>query len=155
MKGRQQGFVLISIILLLGMVSLLLISQLEQLFKQHKVLNQYLQKEKHLQLMEQGIYQLASQGLQNSSGEMTLQKQTFFYQIEDLGVFPCLRIVSFQKSLPSRHWLIRLQSRTLFPRTMQLRLAKSSETDSPACKKNLRWIKEGLQSWHDEVVRLT
>jgi hypothetical protein len=76
----------------------------------------------------------------------THQRQ-YYYLIDDLGRFPCLKIIENNEFYGSRHWLITIRSiEESQPFILQLRIAKLGEVMD--CQgSDHRQIHSGIVSW--------
>ena len=167
-RNHQCGIVLITIMILLTGLSLLVVSQLSQVFIYYKALNQTIEK-------EQNFYQLETEAIKLSIKVASIQQrscvvkekdpneiifllqdnqgcwinhkqQQFYYLIEDLGIFPCLRVTSNKGTKSTHHWRISISKKAQNSSFLQLRFSSLAE-DVQCEKKEINLIKTGLLSW--------
>ena len=95
---------------------------------------------------------IIDQLLQNRGCLMTDDGRQYVYMVGDLGVYPCLQILSGSKLLSSHHWLVSIRSGPPRQAILQLRIAKPVELILCGFSEP-RQINRGVISWrHLPVV---
>lgn len=135
MNPKEQGIALIMFLIILGVSTLLVLSQMRTIILLKQQLQQAKQKTALFHSLEQAFETLKpSLGL-NRQGTIGLIQ----YQISDLGVEDCLLI----GAKASHHWEIKLWHSLL---RLEIRFAKAGNPHK--CHDPLyRIIKAGIQSW--------
>ncbi len=84
--------------------------------------------------------------LQSHGCSLTDNHHYFSYLIDDLGVIPCLYILSGKEHYSSHHWLVTVATGPPKQEIMQLRIARPVKTVT--CEFNeARQINQGIISW--------
>ena len=146
-------------------LTMLVLSLMQAVFLYSKVSNQVVNKHEVLYQLESVAHQLImaehnphceSTGedmnqiidllLHNSGCSLTDRHQHYYYWIDDLGIYPCLHIVSGKKINSSHHWLVSVA--TAPPRQAILQLRIAMPTNIITCGlPEANYIKKGVISW--------
>ncbi len=150
---KQEGLVLLVTIILLSVFSLLLLSNMQQLllaFKTAENLNITHRSFYYLGLLADNFshslpYQCQTTHI--NSPYCTLKKygHTYQYALNDLGLYPCLKIIKENKRYSSHHWLISIHDVDA-QKTLHVRIAKPITAGD--CFTRVRPIPEGILSWY-------
>jgi hypothetical protein len=161
--AKQQGFIFALTLSMLLIISLLVCTSLQQLFiydkaikRQEQASQQQYQLERVAMrlfntnnlscIRDKGTASAAFNLLRQHQGCQLQIKQThYYYLIEDLGVFPCLRIK--QTNGASHHFRISVwqQNPRVVDNWLQLRLILSAS--NVPCMGKQRFIATGISSW--------
>lgn len=148
--SKQQGFILLSVLLMIALLTVLLFSQLQLIVLNKKLLNLQHSQQLVFREMETELNHIIAQASDLQEGQYTVSVKDHVYavHIENAGSFPCLPIVTKRGALSSHHWIIQLQAMSEKKERLDVRFA-TMENTSLLCKQvNPRPIKPGLQSWH-------
>ena len=176
MIEAQRGMVLLITVMMISLLTLFVLSLLQAVMLSVKVSHQVVKQ-------HQSFYQLESVAtsllqitpvpacmLTNEDPNQIialLSQQTgcslidnhraYSYLIDDLGLQPCLRVISGHKLYSSHHWLFTIKD-TSSGVTLQLRIAKPNPL-IPCDEAEVRMINEGMISWrylskkqHDLII---
>lgn len=165
--NKQKGMVLVTIILFLGLLTALLLTQSQALFIFYKAINQAIISDQHFYQLETEAMKLSRNVqrlphacmttnndpndvinlLQHKQGcSFKKDQQQYFYLINDLGSFPCLQVKMREGTAGTYHWLVNVATETQKFQMLQLRVAMLQEA-SLCEKKESNLIKTGLLSW--------
>ena len=161
---KHQGFVLITVIFLLNMLSIFVIAELRWIIADSKRVQAFQQFQEKMQgldriterLAEQFIYKihadcLIKEVIQDEQMKQNITKNTcvvqehYHYGISDLGIYPCVRLT---KKVGVHHWLLSVMDTDLPNHMVQLRITTPEE--SAICdKKPIIYIPLGIltRSW--------
>lgn len=173
MISVQRGYILLTTLLMIGILTILVLSLMQSVYLDFKMSNQltmnhqaFYQLESVAKKITNHISEYASQpcviqewdpnrvdtvlirqhGCAISDMQQTELKQTYRYIISDLGVYPCLEIVLDDIRYSSHHWLISIMSERLPTYFLQIRTATIEQLR--ACElPNVRKISSGVMSW--------
>ena len=169
MNHRQQGVILLMTLLLLGVISALIVAQLEMVLLHQKAHHQFFARQKirdnleqlALQMMSFSSYQGQSHCMMMPNQDpnqaiaqlkthpvctLTREQKNYIYLIEDLGVEPCLQTWTHDVPLSTRHWRITIRQKEGSNDYLQLRIA--TLTDYYFCpKQQVLYIIPGIVSW--------
>lgn len=84
--------------------------------------------------------------LHNRGCSLIWQHHQYYYLVDDLGLYPCLRAISDKEIQSSHHWLITVFSPTPQPAVLQLRVAKPVRAIQCELSES-RQINMGVISW--------
>jgi len=159
---RQRGSLLFMAIMLTGLLSLLVLSQMQLILLHIKAVNQVIDRHKTLAELEQAAQRLllrdradcVQRGDDPNVSIARLKRQdgclyheqarSYRYRMEDLGVIPCLYSVVKGKKFGSHHW--RLTIAAASGQLLQLRFAKTAAY--LPCERHVEsGIKTGILSW--------
>ena len=157
--------VLLTTIVMIVVLSLLVLLLMQAVFLNLKICNQITKRHEHFYQLEAVANQLSL--VKFDANCMTTAKDPnqvieqlrlnrgcsfienghhFSYLIDDLGVIPCLRIMSENESYSSHHWLLTVAAGALQQEILQLRIVKPVK--SMTCKVlQIRNINRGVISW--------
>lgn len=141
--NNQQGMILPSTLLIISLLALITLAQLQLFFLQIKATNQIsfeknifkqLEKEASLLLVSKAmqkeclIHKINAnkviQGLQHQQGCLVaIDNGSYRFMIEDMGIFPCLKIRVNHSFYASRHWRLTMITDDA-KHSLQLRIAK-------------------------------
>lgn len=160
--NQQRGSLLFMAIMLTGLLSLLVLSQMQLILLHIKAVNQLIDRHKSLAELEQAAQHLlvgnradcVQHGDDPNALIVRLQRQdgclyryqtrTYRYRIEDLGVIPCLYTLVNGKKFGSHHQRLTIAAEG--GQVLQLRFAKTA-TSLP-CEQHVEsGIKTGILSW--------
>jgi hypothetical protein len=164
----QNGVVLVTTIMMLGLITILILSQLQQIFLYHKAIRQIDEHQQKLYRLEAIANQLVRDikvnineacvvpeqdpdevvdKLKNTGGCLLSDaNESYEYLIEELGIFPCLQVDfnNHRYSTWHRRLTIRLRGQRLG--FLQLRIAQ--QVSKQFCvEEQIRIIKQGIISW--------
>jgi hypothetical protein len=166
---RQRGIVLFMTLLLLGIVSALIVAQLEMVLLHQKATQQvvargHLRRDLErlaLHIMSSSSYRASShctmdafqnpnevvQQLKRGLGcRLTQSQQNYVYWVEDLGVQPCLYVMVQKVRHSTRHWRLTLAHDGDNQDYLQIRVAEL--VDDRLCHGvNMMKITPGVVSW--------
>lgn len=157
--------VLLTTIVMIVVLSLLVLSLMQAVFLHLKICNQIAKRHEDFYLLEAVANQLSLvkidancmtttkdpnqvvEQLQHNRGCSFIENGHYFsYLINDLGVIPCLHIMSENESYSSHHWLLTVAAGALKQEILQLRIAKPVKIMT--CKvTQIRHINRGIISW--------
>ncbi|MDP3705800.1 MAG: hypothetical protein Q8R24_07800 [Legionellaceae bacterium] len=171
MKTPQRGYILLTTLLMMGIVTILVLSLMQGVYLDLKMSNQ-------LTKTHDEFYQLESsaQKIKNHMSAYTLrpcvihewdpnridaallrqqgcrlndsQTESQRYIISDLGIFPCLEIILEDVGYASHHWLISIMSERRPSYLLQLRTAVPEPESLATCElAQKRSIRAGMISW--------
>lgn len=165
--SKEAGIVLLTTIILIGLVALLVLSQLQLVLLDFRVLNLGTKKQQALLKLELAANQL----LKNDIGEQNLclvnetyseeivnllknkkgcslnyAEQHYNYLVEDLGIFPCLQKQRNDKHYATRHFRLSIREAENEQEILQMRYAKIDKELVCEDKKPVQ-SKIGLLSW--------
>lgn len=161
----QKGMILLTTLLLISVMSLLILSQLESVFLYYQASNRFIAKQQLFHQIEAQANKLvlakvwAKKGceqektdpqtiaalLKNKRGcFLTNKNQSFFYLVEDLGLFPCLQSHLDSQNKRTHHWRLSLLAAGERAAFLQLRIA---QPDSSSPCDRLQLIKPKVISW--------
>src|SRR3990167_5944656 len=168
MKRCQTGIILLMTLLLLGVVSAFIVTQLEMVLLHQKAAQQFVVRQR----LRQNFEQLAQKILASSSHPwqsnctieafqnpnrvivqlkakractLTQDKKNYPYLIEDLGVEPCLQRVIHDVPFSTRHWRLTIGSEGEASDYLQILVAELTDFH-PCTKQQVRPIVPGLVS---------
>lgn len=161
---KQKGFVILITTMMLSILTMLILSLMQSVFLYIKVSNQVLIKHELLYQLEAVAQQIVKADYSldcllreenpNNIIELLLQKQgclfawenkKYYYLINDLGLFPCLQMMSSNQVSSTHHWLVTVSSPPQ-QEILQLRVAKPAK--AIACDfDKIRLINNGVISW--------
>lgn len=167
--STQRGFLLIFTLCFVSLISLLVLSSMNQVMI-------FQQASAQRELVQQDFYQLErlarslinapkarlkscmfAQDLANSSINSLLQgqgcrfnlkKNSYFYLIEDLGVYPCFIVINESIMYSSQHFRFTVLSAATEKHgasLMQLRVIKPIKLQS--CNAPVHYVNSGISSW--------
>jgi hypothetical protein len=163
----QQGMILLMVLVLLGIVSALVIAELEAMVLYQKTINKWVFRQANRQYLEKVALDTiasfskaqqracTSQAYAHPDQAITLLKTqqacvrtdggaSMYYIIEDIGIVGCLQSVVDATSYSTQHWRITLMSETFPQDYLQIRFATLAEYQP--CS-NVRVIAPGIVSW--------
>lgn len=124
MSRKQSGFVLLTTILMIAILSLLVLSLMQGVFLYIKGCNQIVTNHESFYRLEAVADKLVLSHPACSHGCTLVEgKHEYRYELEDLGVFPCLPIKVNNVVYSSRHWRITVAAIQPNPVILQLRIA--------------------------------
>lgn len=164
---QQDGLILFITLIILGMMSLLLVSQMQQIILQQQGLNQLTEQQRLLQNLEKQVHRLLHSNqlwsqpciikatsplagvvpLQQGRGcRISQDDVTYRYVIADMGEIDCLPVRVDGVNYSSRHgWIIITQDKDS-QGCLQVHFAQRAKVwNCP--QKFPRLIREGIQSW--------
>ncbi|KTC81542.1 hypothetical protein [Legionella brunensis] len=162
---KQKGLILLTAIMVLSLLSLLIISAMQNILLYYKGLNKMVEKNQDFYQIEFYMQQLTLKHwkhnaqcvvveqehnqiislLANRGCKLSDKNRTYFYLVEELGVFPCLQSVIGKEHYSTEHWRINLLSKK--PKAfLQLRIARLTSL-APCQKNKANYIHQGLLSW--------
>lgn len=170
MKQCQSGLILLMTLLLLGVVSALIVTQLEMVLLHQKATKQVIER----QQLRQNLEQLAQQILISSSSQrqsnctiaayqnpnqviaqlkmkraciLTKDKSNYIYLIEDLGVEPCLQTMVHDVRYSAKHRRLTIASDGEASDYLQIVVAELTDFRPCAMQQKIRRIMPGFVSW--------
>jgi len=162
--SSQRGMILLTTIIMIIVLTMLVLTLLQTVFLYIKVNNQVVSKHEALYQLEAVAHRLLmlendpncviTDGDPNQMIELLRDHRgclfvdnhrQYDYVIDDLGLFPCLHIVSGNTKYSSHHWLITV-SMVGQPDILQLRIAKQAREISCYSLEG-RQIHQGVISW--------
>lgn len=162
----EQGFMLMTTVLMISMISLLVISQMRSIWLYSKLNNQVQASHDKryaleaaamsIRLLNQGPCVVNTIDLNQAIDQLLAKKachwrdfgQDYLYLISYLGEYPCLQITSNNNVFSSEHWLVTVtidEPHAIKQDLLQLRIATPSR--QLACNGSKRSIHAGLISW--------
>lgn len=177
MKFRQGGIILLMVLLLLGIVSALIVTQLEMVLLHQKATQQFLDRQQVLYTLEQAALQLRASSVHLLQSNCTIaafknpnhviaqfktkhtctltkDKMNYIYLIEDLGIQPCLQTMVKDVPYSTRHWRLTIAQEITQEMTHEavnndyLQIRVAELTNFRLCPtKQVLHIKPGLVSW--------
>jgi len=165
LRQQQIGIVILTTIIMLSILTLLVLSLMQTVLLYIKVSNQVLIRHERFYKLEAAAHQLLLKNHQadcvihyeNPNKIMGLsvdgqgclfvqEKQQYQYLVDDLGLFPCLKMAYGKERQSSHHWVITILSPLPEQAMLQLRIAKPAK--AVACGfSDERWINSGIISW--------
>ena len=168
MKKNQEGIILLVTLLLLGVVSVLILAQLEMVLLHQKASTQFFTGQQSRHNLEQIAWEIMDSfrpneqlnctimAFQNPNSAMTYlkskracsvtrNKTTVDFLIEDLGVESCLQVFVNKVLYSTRHWRLTLAEEGAVSDYLQIRVAELSDLERCSNKTALR-IRAGLMS---------
>jgi hypothetical protein len=161
----QKGFILLPTIMIIGIVGLLVLSHTASIFLYYKAENHLQARHHTLQQLEAAAMQvltsiypshciLANQDANNSilrlkkqqGCSVIINKQHYMFVIEELGVFPCLKVQNINNNYSTKHVRVTLLSTTNKPMILQLRIAHIIPVLTCRGHRPI-FIKPGIISW--------
>ncbi len=163
--GKQTGAILVTTILLVVILTILVLSLMQAVWLYFKASNRiavnhqefyqleamaskpdlikHLLNDKRCTTHGKDPNQLIDLLLAEPGCQYEVDGQNYSYLLGDLGVYPCLKIISANKNYASHHWLVTIMTadRTL----LQLRIAIPASPG--ACEQQVQYIDEGVISW--------
>ena len=168
---NQSGMILLLTLLLLGVITALILTQLEMLLVYQKSTNHWILWQKMHHNLEQFAVKIMAQtgnlrrsqcvipmhlNPNESIAELStnrgclgvMDKINYYYSLEDLGIQPCLQALVDDKHYSTHHWRLTLVSEAAPQDILQIRFAKLAEYQ--LCLDNpIRQITPGLVSWRE------
>jgi Tfp pilus assembly protein PilX len=158
MKGRSNGMVLLTTLMMIGWIAWMVLSAMRAALLLSQVNQQMASNHQHFYALEaaaQAIVQQATAGrlaacADQSQGEcvctFTHKQHKYCYGVVDFGLFPCFLISSEEGGIASHHWELTVKrSRTA---TAALRIRVAMREPSGRCESSrIVRISEGVMSW--------
>lgn len=160
---KEKGMVLLMTITTLSILTLFILSLLQGVLLYVKANNQLSKRHQMFYQLEQVANQLQKtidpqclvSGknanelivlLQHQRGcKKKVKHQSYVYLIEDLGIYPCIQIVSSKQKNSSHHWLFTIAIEKPIFEVLQRRIAQAAPFES--CEGTPSIISEGVISW--------
>ncbi|MGV3740033.1 MAG: hypothetical protein ACO1N3_01910 [Gammaproteobacteria bacterium] len=156
---KQQGFVLMTVIIILSVMTLLVVADFRWLiwdYKQWMAMHNFQERNQQLALIAESVaeklvlnaprscvldIQFKDQQMKPIIAENTcIVMQQYHYGITDLGVYPCVKLSS---KLSTHHWLVTIMDEQLPNRLLQLRVV-TAEADEFCEKNQIVKVKAGI-----------
>ncbi len=171
MTRSQGGFILLTTLLMMVILTIFVLSSLQTLYLHHQMSNQLIANHQAFyeleSMAENMVHHLAthencsSNELNNThitanflkqygckiSNSAGMQDTTFYYSLTDLGNYPCLELIEAGLPYESHHWLLHIMSQHLPSQVLQLRIALAQKK-SVCASTDRRRIKSGIISWN-------
>lgn len=164
MSNKQQiGIVLLTTMIMMSLLSVLMLSLMQSVLLYAKVSNQIVLTHKLFYQLEAAAQALISSSappdciltgedpnhiidllLHQKGCYFVHNEQSYSYLIDDLGLYPCLRMLYKSHTYSSHHWLITIVSLPL-SRVLQLRIAKPAKMIT--CDLKEHYINNEVLSW--------
>ncbi len=166
---KQNGFILVFTLCLIVLISLLVLSSMNNLMlyqhamTQHEIDHQNVYQLERIthQLIKLPKHQLKScmylQDLANHTikelikkegCQLTTQKVPYRYLVEDLGIYPCLITVKDNLVYSTHHFRFTvLKSETEESNSILMQLRVIQSTKLKTCNASIHYIKVGISSW--------
>ncbi len=165
MKVRELGMVLLITVMMMSLLTLFILTLLQAVFLCVKVNHQVQETHQAFHQLEATASRLMLEGVNpecvftnenpnhiirlvsNHGGcSLTDNQHRYDYLMDDLGLYPCLKIRSTNQLLSSHHWLITIASTSSKASILQLRIAKPDKV--VACgEASEHLINAGVISW--------
>ncbi|KTD10575.1 hypothetical protein [Legionella hackeliae] len=163
---NQDGLVLLVTIMMLSLLSILVLSAIKTTFLYYQSLNRSVEKKEDFHNLEFYGQQLLKKlwtdndncvvdqqdentiiSLLSARGcTLNEDKHRYFYLVEKLDSFACLKTIHGKKTYSTKHWRINILSKTTRTALLQLRFARAiPQMVCPTGKIN--YIHLGLLSW--------
>lgn len=156
---KQRGFVLMTVILILTVMTLLVVADFRWLIQDWKHWVAWQHFEECNQQLDHIAESVAEKLVLKASRSCRLDEQLnderikaiiaenscvimqqYHYGITDLGVYPCVKLAS---KLSTHHWLVSMMDEQLPHRLLQLRLV-TAESDELCVKNRIVYVKSGV-----------
>jgi hypothetical protein len=167
-KQSEKGFILPITMIMIVTMTILTLSLMQSIFVYLKLIHQIEKKHTDFYELESTVLILAellktqerSECIMNTMDpnqiiEMLRQHQgcpyihknrSYEYLIDDLGIHPCIKIISKQTPYGSHHWLLTVRAASSRSPILQIRLASPDKVVS--CQvMDERFITSGVTSW--------
>lgn len=161
---KQMGFILLTTMLVMTIMSLLVISWMQSVIMYQKslaVLEEHQQRLYDMQDIALKLNTTATQCridsfdfnllryalLHHRGCRYQVGSRAYEYVLADWGEFPCLRIKKGKQSLASHHWLISIFETTHQQNILQIRVATPTISTKICESSTLRFISQGMVSW--------
>lgn len=163
MNNNQRGIILLTTMMMIGILTLLVLSLMQGVFLYIKSSHQVMTNHQVFRQMEIMSTQLkltntdcmAQDKSPNQLVDMLLAKQgcimtdgtyQYRYVVEEVGLYPCLQLVVDGELKNSHHWLVTVASMQLPEWVVQMRIARP--LGSSTCELAMaRQIHSGVISW--------
>lgn len=164
---KTKGFVLFTTMLMLSMLTLLILSLMQELLLFVKAGNKLAKRHQSFYQLEAAAHELRVSHFANQENQCTVEERAshdvivrikqgdgcekimrqrvYLYLIEDLGDFPCLQILSKHLVWSSHHWRLTVVSKTQSHEMLQLRFAQKVALKK--CTAKTVDIVEGVVNW--------
>jgi len=160
---KEKGMVLLMTIIILSILTLFILSLLQGSLLYVQANNQLLKRHQGFYQLEQVANQLKKtidplcfvSGknanelitlLQHERGcKKEVKHRSYVYLIEDLGIYPCIQIVSSEQKNSSHHWLLTIAIKKPNFEVLQFRIAEAAPFES--CDGAPSIISDGVMSW--------
>ena len=165
MRERQGGMVLLTTIIMIVLLTMLVLTLMQAVFLYIKVSNQVVIKHEALYQLEAVAHRLmvantdldcmVSEEEPNQVVDLLLHdkgcslidnNRQYYYVIDDLGLYPCLQIVTEKKIYSSHLWLVTTATAPPRQDIIQLRIARPDK-EITCDVFNARQINKGVISW--------
>lgn len=163
---KQHGFILLTTIMLLSLLSLLVLSEMHTIVLYYKGLNQLTEKRNNFYKMEFLVQQLATKSWQSEDKcvihernfnhiisllktqgcSLQYEGEIYSYLVEELGVFPCVQAVRAQQHFSTKHWRINMLEKGSRQDFLQLRIVRPIVVQ-PCNQEKINYVPLGITSW--------
>lgn len=166
---KEKGFILIFTLCITALISLLVLSSMKNLMLYQRATTKREMEHRDFYQLEGIARQLIHasktrlepcsyhqdqanhsimQLIEKQGCQLTIQKRIYWYLVEDLGIYPCLMIVSAKSLYSSHHFRFTV----LTPATpehkaslVQLRVLKLAKLQQ--CSESISYVNPGISSW--------
>lgn len=165
MRAKQRGIILFTVLLILGILAMLLLSQMQMMLLYYRFNNQLIKRHALLRLLESEAFLLIKkeqwqpacirasdqaneviEALKHNQGcELQFEQDSYLMLIENIGTLACVQAIIDNKLYSTQHWRISLMAKET-RQVMQLRIAKLVDL-IPCDSNNINIIRPGLLSW--------
>ncbi len=165
MKGYPSGMVLLTTMIMLSILTLLVLSLMQGVFLYVKSTRQIVQNHALFYQLEKVARTLDLSRLscvvsgQDPNQLMYLVSRhqgcgtkQYHYNVQDMGLFPCLQIFTEDKVQGSHHWLVTIANTQQPDLVLQLRFAVAASAG--VCETGGHLIQPGVVSWRKIHVLL-
>jgi hypothetical protein len=163
MISRHQGFILLTTVVMMIVITVFILSMLKTVILYTKTTNQRYAHHKNFYeletitpqfILKNDVHCLVGENDPNQMIQRLLKGQgcpwkqgeaVYYYLVSDLGVYACLRILSEQKWVSSHHWLVAVMVSSP-QQVLQLRIATPAK-QKPCDASRQQRIGSGIISW--------
>lgn len=167
MSQREKGMVLLMSIMMISLLTLLVLTLLQAVLLYVKVSQQVTKTHHALYQLEAAAMvlvknlpvpdcsynnedpnQMLALLLNEGGCAWVYEKETYHYLVDDLGLYPCLKVMSDNRWQSSHHWLITIKSSSPRQSILQLRIVTPSQAITCDGGES-RAINQGVISWRN------
>jgi hypothetical protein len=169
MNQRHHGFILLFTLCLIAVISLLLLTGMQQVLLFHKAINQQEKEHQNFYQLEHIAFQLANPASLNR--DLSCRRQGDFanqvieqlmhhkgcsfliagikyhYLVEDLGAYSCLVVTHNNNYYSTHHWRVTLQAQFKEDERALLQIRVIQPGPELECTGELHPVMAGISSW--------
>lgn len=143
----MRGFALLWVLCVHAALALCILTSMQTLITATKITAQRQAKHRQFYALESAAYQLIKHTMDEPKLRLALD-HSYRYQIQDLGIYPCMKITQDSQLKSSHQWMISVTSIQEPSSVLKLRIAwPENKTDSSCTLPVHRVITSGIMSW--------